>query len=131
MSRKRSTGFTLIEIMVVVAVVAILAAVALPAFNDQVRKSRRAEAISNLQDVQLRLERWRVDHADYTGMTARPANTAFYGYTVTTAAATPNNYTITATPVAGSSQAKDTCGTLSIAKAGATIARTPVDAKCW
>lgn len=130
MSRTRAQGFTLIEIMVVVAVVAILAAVALPAFNDQARRARRAAAISIIQDVQLQLERRRVDRADYTGLTA-PTASAFYTYSIAAAPGTPNNYSISATPVAGSSQASDACGTLTIAKAGAQMTRTPTDAKCW
>ena len=52
--KRRAGGFTLIEIMVAVAIVAILVAVALPAYEEQVRKSRRAEAkTSLLQAVQL------------------------------------------------------------------------------
>jgi type IV pilus assembly protein PilE len=62
---QRNSGFTLIELMVVVAVVAILAAIALPSFNEQMRKSRRAEAVAEMGQVQLGLERWRADNASY------------------------------------------------------------------
>jgi type IV pilus assembly protein PilE len=52
--KRRAGGFTLIEVMIAVAIVAVLAAVALPAYQEQVRKSRRAEAKSALlQTVQL------------------------------------------------------------------------------
>ena len=114
-------GFTLIELLVVIAIVSILAAIAIPSFQGQIRKSRRTEAITALQDAQLKLERWRVDHASYEGSSVGsqfPAS-VYYSYTLTAAAATPNNYSITATPQGG--QAKDSCGTLTISKAVGVI----------
>jgi type IV pilus assembly protein PilE len=61
----RVRGFTLIELMVVLAVVAILAAIAVPAYSSQVRRSHRADAIDGVSDLQLRQERWRADHPEY------------------------------------------------------------------
>lgn len=65
----KPTGFTLIELMVVVAVVAILASIALPSYIEQVRKGKRAEAIQALGDLQLRQERWRADRPSYGNTT--------------------------------------------------------------
>ena len=62
---KRQGGFTLIELMIVLVIVGILAAVALPSFRDQIRKSRRADAIAELGRLQLAQERWRADRASY------------------------------------------------------------------
>lgn len=59
-------GFTLIELMIVVVVIAILAAIAYPAYQDQVRKSRRTEAKSALQEMMNRQERFYTTNNLYT-----------------------------------------------------------------
>ena len=63
--RRPRRGFTLIEAMIVVAVVAILAAVALPSFMDSIRKGRRSDAFAAISQVQQAQERWRANHASY------------------------------------------------------------------
>jgi len=75
-------GFTLIEIMIAVAIVAILAAIALPSFLDSVRKGRRSEAFAALAGLQQAQERWRGNNANYGAMTDFPAAIA----------TTPNSY---------------------------------------
>ena len=62
-------GFTLIELMIAVAVVSILVAVALPTFNDAIRKGRRSEAFAALSQVQQAQERWRSNNANYASNT--------------------------------------------------------------
>lgn len=127
MSTRNNSGFTLIELVVTIAIVAILAAIALPSFANQMRKSRRAEAISAMQNAQLSLERWRVDHANYgSSGTAFPSLTT-YNFAITATVAAPNDYTITATPQGD--QTKDKCGTMTITKTGATVTKAPSD--CW
>lgn len=129
MKNHRIAGFTLIELMVVVAVVAILAAITLPSFADQMRKSRRAAAVSALQDAQVRLERWRVDHADYSGSGVTIPDSSAYQYAVTAAAGT-NDYKVEAKPLGN--QTKDLCGTMSIAVTGGGVpVKSPTDAVCW
>lgn len=127
MSTRNNSGFTLIELVVTVAIVAILAAIAIPSFANQMRKSRRAEAISAMQDAQLRLERYRVDHANYDGSGTTFPTLTTYNFAITATAAAPNNYTITATPQGD--QAKDKCGTMTITKAAAIVTKAPAD--CW
>ena len=129
MHSDRTAGFTLIEVLIVVAIVAILAAIAIPAYADQMRKSRRAAAVTAMQDVQLQLERWRVDHADYSGSSATLTDNKYYKFTITAAAGT-NNYSIAAT--AQGDQVKDKCGDLAITVTnGGRPSKTPDNPYCW
>lgn len=127
MTIRKPSGFTLIELMIVVAIVAILAMIAYPSFAEQMRKSRRAEAISTLQDLQLRLERHRVDNASY-GTFATPSglDTPHYKFTLS---GTATGYSVIATPQPG--QDKDSCGTLKLASANGVLTRDPTAGNCW
>lgn len=97
--------------MIVVAVIAILAMIALPAYNEQIRKGKRSEAVRSLGDLQLRQERWRAEHPTYGNTTAADAangnlfgsvaavnnyNTGLEYYNVS-ASGTATGYTLTAT----------------------------------
>lgn len=110
----RQKGFTLIELMIVVAVVAILAAIAIPNFLEQSRKGRRADAVRSVGDFQLALERYRAENPTYNCPSATcPKPTSSY-YTIDfTGVPTATSYTITATRKSGSAQASDRCGNLS------------------
>lgn len=116
---KQQSGFTLIELMVVIAIVAIIATMALPTFTEQVRKSRRSEAITTLGDLQVRQERWRSSNAAYgtldniTGTTAATFNAAQTHYNFAVTVNTASAYTITATPK--NAQSGDRCGTYMLA----------------
>ena len=111
---QRSRGFTLIELMIVVAVIAILAAIAFPSFNEQVRKGRRSEALAEAGRVQLAMERWRADNPSYASNVLNAAtypaatNSSYYTFALSNQAAT--TYTLVATAQGG--QAGDRCGTL-------------------
>ncbi len=136
--RCRSAGFTLIEVMVVVAIIGILAALAYPSYSDQVVRSRRAAAAGCVQEAALFVERFRTTNMTYAGAEAAlPACstdvTAFYTLAAVTTATT---FTVTATPIAGGPQAlKDgLCLALSINQRGVrsvsgSASATPVD--CW
>ena len=60
-------GFTLIEVMVVVAIVAILAAIALPNYGDYIKRSKILEAVSALSDLRVRYEQYFLDNRTYVG----------------------------------------------------------------
>jgi type IV pilus assembly protein PilE len=103
----KTRGFTLIELLVVLAIVGILAAVAIPSFTEQVAKSRRAEAMRGLGDIQLRQERWRANNTSY-GTYANLGSPTVDNYTLTITGITATGYTVTATRAG--SQAGDRCG---------------------
>ena len=126
MTIRKTSGFTLIEVMIVVAIVAILATIAYPSFADQMRKSRRAEAMASIQDAQLRLERWRVDHASFAGSGLVIPDTAHYKFEITADIA---KYSIKASPQAG--QAKDSCEILTLGRDGTVVTKTPATGNCW
>lgn len=122
-----ATGFTLIELIVAVAIVGILAAIAYPSYQDHMRKGRRSAAQSFLLHVAAREQRYLLDARGYAGGAnalaklnlAVPEDVSrFYTVTIAPATATvPPSYTIVATPIAGSAQDPD--GVLTLDHTGA------------
>jgi type IV pilus assembly protein PilE len=132
MNRRKKAGFTLIEILIVMAIVAILATIALPSYQGAIRKSRRSEASMTLLEIQLKEERYRANHLAYGRLSdiAGVTPNDYYSFSVTDPPNT-NTYTITATAKAGTDQVNDKengtdCSTLTIAQSGE---KTPED--CW
>jgi type IV pilus assembly protein PilE len=121
-------GLTLIEILVAMIIVAIVAAIGYPIMADYLRKARRSEAKSALEDLALRQTRWRVNNTTYSvtlsSLTSlSPSITGslpdeYYAYSITAADAT--SFTLEAAAKAGTSQEDDAlrdgtdCSTLSM-----------------
>lgn len=103
----KTKGFTLIELMITVAIVGILAMIAIPSYQEQVAKSRRAEAMRGLGDLQLRQERWRSNHTSY-GTYADLGSPSVDNYTLSVSGVSGTGYTLTATRAGA--QAGDRCG---------------------
>lgn len=140
-SRKPSTqdGFTLIEVMIVVAVIGILAAVAYPSYQDYVVRSYRASAKSCMMEHSQFMERRYTTALSYgsdadpqPGLGCRNEGNLNTRYTITVGGRAQGTYTVTATPI-GPQLANDTrCGTLTINQAGTrTESGTGTVADCW
>lgn len=119
-----SRGFTIVEVMIAVVLVAVLAAVALPSFLDSIRKGRRSEAFNALAAVQQAEERWRSNHSAYSTSLADlgvASPTAGGRYTISVTASSVEGdtlataYVASAAGVDGTSQASDAqCRNLSV-----------------
>lgn len=124
----RKTGFTLIELMVVCAILGIIAAVAYPSYTRYVVKGNRAATQAHLIDLAQRQQQFFADSRSYAdsvsdlGMTTPAEVTRHYTIAIETSDGPPPSFAITATPVAAGPQAGD--GVLTINSSGA---KTPSD----
>ncbi len=148
-ARRGVLGFTLIELMVTILIVSVLVSFAIPAYQSQVRKSRRTEARTALLDLAAREERYMAAKNSYTdvatdlGYTSTelpgPVGSGYYKLEVTsvaigTAAAAPT-FVLTASAVAGAGQDKDTsCAKFIVDQTGAQTSKDSggaVTTSCW
>lgn len=148
--RKSHSGFTLLELMIVVAILGIVASIAYPAYQEQVRRSGRADAKVALNDAAQRMQRCFTSYGTYkpvapatceivTSVTAAAGLKSPEGnYAVRLANAdhTATTFILRATPIAGTQQTKDTdCQTFTLSQTGARTALNASNAtstdKCW
>lgn len=129
-------GFTLVELLVVFVIIGILARVAFSSYQDGMQKSRRADAKAVLlQNVQF-MERTNTLSNTYKPngsnptlpFTQSPTNGTPKYYNLSITASTATSFTLSATPIAGTPQAGDVCGTLTINNTGT---KTPTTSGCW
>lgn len=119
-------GFTLIELMIVVSIVGILAAIALPSYQTSVLKSRRADAKSSLLEFANVMERHATVNNSYLPNPAyTPQHAGYYQISITSNTGT--QFTLTAQPIG--SQANDECGTLTLTNDGTRTSNN--NTTCW
>lgn len=131
-SRRLARGFSLIELMVVVVVIAILAAVAYPNYRDSTLKSRRGQAKADLVELAQILERRHTVQNSYAGAVPTLSDSSalrYYTFTPTSLAAGAQAFTLTATPTGG--QTADACGTLTLTNTGQKGQSSGTAAECW
>ena len=112
----KNKGFTLAELMIVIAIIGILAAVGYPAYTNAVKKGNRADAIDSLMSLANRMEEYYMNNDTYVGATINAAGTGTVGsnqssddlYTLSITSATAYAYTLTATPKSADTE----CGNL-------------------
>ena len=135
MQRKPSEqGFTLIEVMIVVAIIAILAAIALPAYSEYVRRAKRADAKAGLQAAAVWLERVSTSTGAYlpagSSLPAELQAVQSNAYVISYSSADGTSYTLTATAQAG--QVSDKCGNFTLTNTGAqNVTGSLTRAECW
>jgi type IV pilus assembly protein PilE len=125
-----SAGFTLVELLITVAVVAILTIVSLPSYAEFVKRGTRADAQAFLMEVALRQQQRLVDRRAYAatlgdlGLALPQSLAGKYTVSMSAPAAVPPSFTISAAPQGA--QTIEGCGTLSLTSSGE---RAP--ARCW
>ena len=140
------SGFTLIEMMIVVLVIAILAAIAIPIYQKYVQESRRTAAKTGLMDLASREEKYFSTNNKYTGNLTLlgyagsgtsitvPNNTPttdYYTITVTPAGTSSSDFTAQAVPIAGSTQQSDVCGNYTLTDLGVQGNSVTPNTGCW
>lgn len=129
--RLKIKGFTLIELVIVIAIVAILVALAYPSWAESIRKARRADGIQSLQNLRTSQSQWRANHVSYaTTLSDVSGSTSVEGHYTIAFVGSPNATTFVATATPTGAQASDSCGTYAINQDGPLLSGY-AGARCW
>jgi type IV pilus assembly protein PilE len=129
----RARGMTLMELMIALAIVAILAALAYPSYRDSLMRGRRIDAIGSLLAVRVAQERWRANHTAYADLHELGyADTSADGYyRLRVLERSAAGFLAIAQPHADGPQRGDACGTYAVDQHGPLLSNGYADATCW
>ncbi|CAK0772568.1 type IV pilus assembly protein PilE [Gammaproteobacteria bacterium] len=147
---KKSSGFTLMELVIAVAVIGILTVIAYPNYQRSIQKARRADAKSVLLQASQWMERFYTINNRYdqnlsgtvvtdstlflsSGLTKAPISGSTKYYSISVTAPSKTTFTISAVPISGTPQATDACKTLTLDQIGTrgTSSTTMTADDCW
>jgi type IV pilus assembly protein PilE len=141
MNSKSNYGFTLVELMIVVAIIGILAAVAYPSYVESTRKAKRTDAHTSLSKAATLQEREYTQNNAYSAVIAdiggATSTEGYYTISTDITACTASCYSLSATPVTSGAQATDTdCWTLTLDHTGRKTSKTKAGVlnaagTCW
>jgi type IV pilus assembly protein PilE len=128
---KRSSGFTLIELMIVVVIIGILAGIAYPSYEEYLTHSKRSDAKAALLQAQMAQEKYRANHVTYGTLEQIGISSLSPDgyYTIAVSNPTSTTYTITATP--SRTQTDSTCGTFAVNQGGKDYSGSYASSACW
>lgn len=141
--RRDAKGFTLIELIIAIAIVGILASVAYPQYQNYLRRGQLAESFSTLADMRVKLEQHYQDNKFYgttaassdcptlSGYTAFPVTSKYFSFTCAGGAAPSQTYTVTATGAGGLTTGYDYTINQAGTKGTAKFAGAASTAACW
>jgi len=142
---RRAAGFTLIELIVTMMIIAILAAIAIPNYLQYLSRGHRSEARATLTQTAQWMERWRTERNTYQtspqnanppalpqSLQSSPPPPSPPIYNITVVTPTPAQYTLSATPVNPGPMGNDACGVLTLDNTGLRTRTGPADFNlCW
>lgn len=133
----KGRGFTLIEVMIVVAIIGILSAIAVPLYSQYVQNARRAEARAMLMENTQYMQRFYTQNGSYAKTLDNKTpvlpitSSTFYNFSNDASNLSTTTYTLQAVPKSAEAMAADKCGTLTITNTGIRGSSKLTPAECW